>query len=142
LRGAIPIAINIYGMHPWSAYFFSVLGNLAPLIGIVVLGKPAADFLSSKCICFKKLFDWVFAKVGKRANLFLGKIGRDLTIIILTAIPIPFVGGWTGAAAAVLLETPKKRGLVLVAIGAAISGIIILLLTLGLNGLMNTWLNG
>ena len=31
LRGAIPVAMGIYGMRPSDAFFFSVLGNLLPV---------------------------------------------------------------------------------------------------------------
>ncbi|KKU86006.1 MAG: hypothetical protein UY15_C0017G0001, partial [Parcubacteria group bacterium GW2011_GWA2_47_9] len=30
LRGAIPVAIAVYHLPVWSAYLFSVLGNLVP----------------------------------------------------------------------------------------------------------------
>ena len=132
LRGAIPLALKIYNLPLWEAYILSVGGNLIPLLGIVVLGKPIAEFLSKRCSCFKAFFDWLFLKVGKKANLLLGKAGRDLTVLILTALPIPFVGGWTGAIAAFLLQVPAKRASFLVSLGAIISGIIVSLLTLGI----------
>ncbi len=132
LRGAIPLALKVYHLPLWEAYVLSVAGNLVPLWGIVVLGRPIADWLSKQCRCFKKFFDWLFLKIGKKANLLLGNLGRDLTVIILTAIPIPFVGGWTGAIAAFLLEVPVKKAVWLVAIGAMISGIIVSFLTVAL----------
>lgn len=130
LRGAIPLAVKVYGFPLWSAFLISVAGNLVPLCGIVVFGRPIANVLSKQCQCFKKFFDWLFLKVGRKANLFLGSFGRDLTVLILTAIPIPFVGGWTGAIAAFLLEVPVKKAIWLVVIGAMISGIIVSALTL------------
>ena len=132
LRGAIPLALKIYNLPLWEAYILSVGGNLIPLLGIVVLGKPIAEFLSKSCSCFKKFFDWLFLKVGKKANLLLGKVGCDLTVLILTAIPIPFIGGWTGAIAAFLLQVPAKRASFLVSLGAIISGIVVSFLTLGI----------
>ncbi len=125
LRGAIPLAIRVYGLPVWLAFLLSVAGNLVPLLGIVFLGRTIADFLSEKCFCFKKFFDWLFNKVGQRANVLLGKIGRDLTVLVLTALPIPLVGGWTGAIAAILLDVPRKRAAVLVVLGTIISGLIV-----------------
>ncbi len=125
LRGAIPLAIKVYGLSVWLAFSLSVAGNLVPLLGIVLLGRPIADWLSKQCPCFQKFFDWLFNKVGHKANILLGKIGRDLTILILTAIPIPFVGGWTGAIAAMLLDVPRKRATILIILGAIISGLIV-----------------
>ena len=129
LRGAIPLAIKVYGLPIWQAFALSVLGNLVPLLGIVFLGRPIADWLSKQCQCFKRFFEWLFGKVGKKANTLLGKVGRDLTIMILTAIPIPFVGGWTGAIAAILLDAPKPRAAILVILGTIISGMIVVFLS-------------
>lgn len=125
LRGAIPLAVKVYNLPLWEAYILSVVGNLVPLWGIVVLGRPIANALSKQCQCFKRFFDWLFFKIGRKANLLLGHFGRDLTVIVLTALPIPFVGGWTGAIAAFLLEVPAKKAVWLVAIGAMISGLIV-----------------
>lgn len=130
LRGAIPIAIKIYGLPVWQAFVLSVLGNLVPLLGIVFLGRPIADWLSRRCRYSKVFFEWLFDKTGKRANILLGKMGGDLTVLILTAIPIPFVGGWTGAIAAILLGTPKLRATILIICGVIISGLIVTFLSI------------
>ncbi|MDP3093459.1 MAG: small multi-drug export protein [bacterium] len=125
LRGAIPLALKVYGLSLWEAYILSVAGNLVPLLGIVIFGRPIAKFLSRMHPSFQKFFDWLFNAVGKKASVLLGKIGSDLTVLVLTALPIPFVGGWTGAIAAMLLDVPKKRGAILVVLGAMISGLIV-----------------
>ncbi len=130
LRGAIPLAIKVYGLPVWLSYLLSVAGNLVSLLGIVWLGRPIADFFSKRYSCFKIFFDWLFEKVGKKANLLLGKIGASLTVLVLTALPIPFIGGWTGALAAILLDTPKPKAMILVFWGAAISGLIVTLLSI------------
>ncbi len=132
LRGAIPVALKAYNLPLWKAYGLSVAGNLVPLWGIIFLGRPIANFLSRECLFFKKFFDWLFFKIGKKANLLLGKMGCDLTVLILTALPIPLVGGWTGAIASLILEVPAKKGIWLVFFGTLISGIIVSLLSLGL----------
>ena len=136
LRGAIPLAYGVYNMSIWSAYLFSVAGNIVPLIGIVVLAKPISQWLSNRFIFFKKFFDWLFLKVIKKTKK-LGILGKDLIVVVLTAIPIPLVGGWTGALANFILEIPAKRGIILVSLGAMISGFIVSLLTLGIINSVN-----
>jgi uncharacterized membrane protein len=131
LRGAIPLAYGVYKMSIWSAYFFSVAGNIVPLVGIVILAKPISQWLSDRFNFFKKFFDWLFLKITKKMNK-LGILGKDLIVVVLTAIPIPLVGGWTGALASFMLEIPAKRGIILVSLGAMISGVIVSLLTLGI----------
>jgi len=136
LRGAIPLAYGVYNMSIWSAYLFSVAGNIVPLIGIVVLAKPISQWLSNRFIFFKKFFNWLFLKVIKKTKK-LGILGKDLIVVVLTAIPIPLVGGWTGALANFILEIPAKRGIILVSLVAMISGFIVSLLTLGIINSVN-----
>jgi len=136
LRGAIPLACGVYKMPIWSAYLFSVAGNIVPLIGIVVLAKLISQWLSERFNFFKKFFGWLFLKVSKKTEK-LGILGKDLIVVVLTAIPIPFIGGWTGALASFILEIPAKRGIILVSLGAMISGIIVSLLTLGIISIIN-----
>jgi len=136
LRGAIPLAYGVYKMPIWSAYLFSVAGNIVPLIGIIVLARPISQWLSERFNFFKKFFDWLFLKVSKKTEK-LGILGKDLIVVVLTAIPVPLVGGWTGALASFILEIPAKRGIILVSLGAMTSGIIVSLLTLGIINIIN-----
>ncbi len=52
LRGSIPIALEVYKLPIWSAYLFSVLGNLVPLILIISILNPISHFLSQKISFF------------------------------------------------------------------------------------------
>jgi uncharacterized membrane protein len=128
LRGAIPLALNVYGLPLWSAYLLSVSGNFIPLAGIVVLARPVSQFLSARSFLFERFFSWLFSQARNKTDK-LSRLGRDLTVIILTALPIPFVGGWTGALAAFVLEIPLKRALVLLSTGVALAGLIVTGLT-------------
>jgi uncharacterized membrane protein len=128
LRGAIPLALNVYGLPLWSAYLLSVSGNFIPLAGIVVLSRPISQFLSSRSSFFKEFFSWLFSQARKKTEK-LSRLGKSLTVVILTALPIPFVGGWTGALAAFVLEIPPKRSLVLLLAGVSLAGIIVTGLT-------------
>lgn len=128
LRGAIPLALKVYHLPVWSAYFFSVAGNLVPLLGIVFLGRPISDFLSVRLIWLKRFFDWLFAKVRSKTQR-LNSLGKEATVLFLTALPVPFVGGWTGAIAAFLLEVAPARAGLAVTAGAMISGLIVTILT-------------
>jgi len=56
LRAAIPIGIKAYHLSAWSAYIWSVLGNLVPMILIVLILEPIADFLSAHFRIFHKFF--------------------------------------------------------------------------------------
>ena len=45
LRGAIPVAMGIYGMGPFEAYFLSVLGNLIPVVPLLLYLEPVSGYL-------------------------------------------------------------------------------------------------
>lgn len=129
LRGAIPLALKVYGLSWWQTYLLAVGGNLVPLMAIVVSGRPLSDFLSQHWSWSKRFFNWLFEKVRKKTEK-LNKMGKEATVVVLTALPVPLVGGWTGALAAFLLGLPRKRSAILVSLGAAISGLIVTSLTL------------
>ena len=59
LRGAIPVAMGVYGMDPFPAYFFSVIGNMLPVVPILLFLEPVSDFLRRFRI-FDLFFTWLF----------------------------------------------------------------------------------
>ena len=132
LRGSIPIALEVYNLPIWSAYLFSVLGNLVPLILIISVLEPISRFLSQKIYFFNRFFSWLFTHTGRTYQSKFEKWGKNLAVVILVAIPIPFIGGWTGAICAFLFGIPFKKALPLVVIGCLIAGLIVTGLTLGI----------
>ena len=125
LRGAIPIALGSYKLPFWSAYLFSVLGNLVPLILIVWLLDPISRFLSLRSSLFKELFDWLFRHTRQAQQSKIEKFGKSFAVVVLVATPIPFIGGWTGAIAAAVFGLPLKKALPLLIIGTMIAGLIV-----------------
>lgn len=132
LRGSIPIALEIYKLPIWSAYLFSVLGNLVPLILIISILEPVSRFLSKRIYFFNHFFNWLFKHTRKMHQSKFEKWGKNLAVVILVATPIPFIGGWTGAIAAFLFGIPFKKALPLVIMGCLISGFIVSSATLGI----------
>lgn len=136
-RGSIPIALYVYKLPLWSAYLFSVLGNLVPLILIISVLEPISKFLSQRIYFFNRLFTWIFSHTRSLHRSKFEKWGKDLAVVILTATPIPFIGGWTGAIAAFVFGIPFRRALPLVIIGCLTAGAIVILLTLGILSFKN-----
>ncbi len=134
LRAAIPIAIKVYELPVWSAYTFSVLGNLVPMILIVLILEPIADFLSKHINLFKRFFDWLFEHTRKRGAKKFEKWG-EFAVFILTATPVPLLGGWTGPLAAFVFGVKLKKSVPLIILGCMTAGVIVTFLTiLSLNG--------
>ena len=129
LRASIPIAIKIYHLPVWSAFTWSVLGNLVPMILIVLVLQPIADFLSRHFRIFHKFFNWLFEHTRKRGAKKFEKWG-EFAVFILTAIPIPLLGGWTGPLAAFVFDVKLKKSIPLIILGCMAAGGIVTLITL------------
>lgn len=128
LRVAMPVALAVYKISFWSAFFWSVLGNMLPIFFIVYLIKPVVDFLMKHWGLARRFFDWWFGRVRRKFERDSLKYGIDLALIIFVAIPLPFTGAWSGAVASFLFGIPPRRALILIGIGVIIAGIIVGLL--------------
>ncbi len=130
LRGAIPMALGAYHLPIWSAFLISVLGNILPIVFILLLLESVSGYLSHHSRLFSRFFAWLFERTRKKhAKTF--EYGRDLALMIFVAIPIPFTGAWTGALCAFVFGIPFKRAFPAIAGGVVIAGVIVTLTTLG-----------
>jgi len=131
LRLSIPFALENYNLSIWSVYFISVLGNLAPAIFLLWLLDPISKYLSHHFYFFNRFFAWLFEK-NKKNHQKKFEHWKELALIILVAIPLPFTGAWTGSICAFIFRIPFKIALPLIFIGILIAGLIVALLSLGL----------
>lgn len=131
LRVALPVALLVYKMSFWTAFIWSVFGNMLPIFLIVFLLKPVADFLIKHWQPAKKFFDWWFSHVRKKFEKRALQYGIDLALVIFVAIPLPFTGAWSGAVASFLFGIPPRRALFFIFLGVIIAGIIVGSLTSG-----------
>ena len=129
LRASIPLAINIYGLSAWAAWFYSVAGTYFAMVLIVFLLDPVAKILSKYIPIFEKFFTWLFEHTRKRADKKMEKYG-SWAIFILAATPIPLLGGLTGALAAFVFGVARKKSLPLLLVGTMVSGAIVVGITL------------
>lgn len=131
LRAALPIALLIYKMPFWSAFFWSFLGNMFPIFFIVFLLRPAANFLIKHWGLARRFFNWWFDRVRRKFEKGVLKYGINLALVLFVAIPLPITGAWSGAVASFLFGIPPRRALILIATGVIIAGIIVGILTSG-----------
>jgi uncharacterized membrane protein len=129
LRAALPLAYKVYHLSAFWSWFYSVAGTFFAMVLIVFLLDPVAKFLSKHIAFFAKFFEWLFEHTRKRANGKMEKYG-EWAIFILAATPIPLLGGLTGALAAFVFGTPKKKSLILLLFGTMVSGLIVLGITM------------
>lgn len=130
LRASIPVALNLYRLPIWSAFFFSVWGNLIPPVLILGFLRTIASFLSRKFYFFNRFFTWLFRKAY---NNHFNKVKKwqEWALLALVAIPLPFTGAWTGSLVAFVFNFPYKKSLIIIGLGVLIAGIIVTLMTFG-----------
>lgn len=131
LRGAIPLALGVFGFPPLKAFLFSWFGNLIPAIFLLIWLGPISDFLSRHSLLAKKFFDWLFVRTRKKFSVNYETLG-SIALIVFVAIPFPLTGVWSGSVAAFLFGFSKRRSFFLISLGAAIAGIIVTITSLGL----------
>lgn len=129
LRGAIPLAIAKFHLSPITAYFLAVIGNLIPVIPLL-LYLPKITGLLSKVPVLDRLFQWLFAYTRRRHHQKFNKFGA-LALVLLVAIPFPATGAWTGSLAAYLFKVKFRYAFFLIFLGILIAGIIVTLANLG-----------
>ena len=129
LRASIPVAVKVYNLSPFLAWFYSVLGTYFAMLLIIFLLDPISKFLSKYISFFKSFFDWLFEHARKKADKKVQKYGL-WAVFILAATPIPLLGGLTGALAAFVFDFPAKKSLPLLLLGTMVSGAIVLGVTM------------
>jgi len=128
LRGAIPLAIGVFKMNLWRAFFISVFFNVLIIAPLLWFLNPIRNFLSHIRF-FKKFFDKLDARTMKKGTdvMKYGAIG----LAFFVAIPIPGTGAWSGSLLALLFDIDFKWAFPAILLGVLVAGIIVTLVTAG-----------
>ena len=129
LRGAIPVGILGYHMPVLKTYLLAVLGNMIPVIPLLLFLKPAAEKLSRFKMC-ERFFEWLYGRTRKRAEIVQKYEAIGLSLFV--AIPLPITGAWTGCVAASLFRIKFRYALPAIIFGVLLAGVIVTLLILGI----------
>ena len=128
LRGAIPFGV-VRGLNLWTAIIASMLGNLIPVPFIILFIRKIFAWMRAH---MPKL-DGLVIRMEKKAEKNRAAVERYAFwgLVILVAIPLPGTGAWTGALVAAMMEIRLKRAFPAIAIGVAIAGVIVSVITYG-----------
>jgi uncharacterized membrane protein len=127
LRGAIPLAIY-YGMSYTEAFILSVIGNMLPVIPLLLFLDPVSNWLRRYSL-FDRFFTWLFTRT-RRYNDRMEKYGA-LGLIPFVAIPLPVTGAWTACAVAFVFGIRFRYAFPAILAGVIIAGIIVTLSCMG-----------
>jgi len=138
LRAAIPIAILQYQMSPVEAYILAVVGNMIPVIPLLLYLDPVSSYLR-RFRLWDRFFTWLFNRTHRNHSDTFEKYGT-LGLAIFVAIPFPATGAWSGCAAAFVFGIGFKHALMAITAGVLIAGLIVTVVTLGGLSLSNLFL--
>lgn len=128
LRGAIPLAMLKFGFSPYKAFAISALGNILPILPLLLGLEKISEYLSRKFYRFDKFFNWLFERTRiKHAGHFT--YWGDLALLIFVAIPLPLTGAYSGAVAAFVFGIPLKRAFWSIVLGVLTAGLAVTAMT-------------
>ena len=133
LRGAIPLAIGVYGYDPWQAYLLAVLGNLLPVVPLLLFLGPVSDWLR-RFIFWDKFFTWLFSRTWRKYIREHESFGLT-ALALFVAVPLPVTGAWTGCAIAFLVGFRFWPAFAAISIGVLLAGVIVTATVLGVQWL-------
>lgn len=128
LRASIPIAIGVYDMSIAQAFVLSVIGNMLPVVPLLLFLDPVSNWLRRYSI-FDRFFNWLFARTRRHSER-MEKYGA-LGLTPFVAIPLPVTGAWTGCAAAFVFGIRFRYAFPTILAGVIIAGIIVTLSCMG-----------
>ncbi|MBN2110463.1 MAG: small multi-drug export protein [Methanosarcinaceae archaeon] len=128
LRGSIPVAIHVYGMAPESAYLLAVLGNMLPVVPLLLFLEPVSIYLRQFRL-FDMFFSWLFGRTHRNHTERFEKYGT-MALTLFVAVPLPVTGAWTGCAAAFVFGIKFRHALPAILAGVMIAGLIVSFVTM------------
>ena len=127
LRGALPVAIRLFYLPWYRALYLAIIGNLIPVPLLLMFFNSLAKVIN-RTDTGTRLLNWLFKRTG-RGTAVVEKY-KSVGLMVLVAIPVPGTGAWTGSVVAVLCGLKFGRAFLSVAVGVAVSGAIVTVLSL------------
>lgn len=127
LRGALPWAIA-QGLPVWLSYLLCVFCNMIPVPFILLFIKKILEWMKTRARLAKYAL-WLEDHAQKKLDVYYKY--KLLGLFILVAIPLPGTGAWTGALVASLLGVERKQAMLMILLGVAAAGAIVLAVSLG-----------
>ena len=92
LRGSVPVGIILFKLPVLETAFYSILGNMLPIVILLLLFDPVYQWLS-RYPRIDRLFQWVFKRTRRKGKLIerLEVVG----LVLFVSIPLPVTGAWS-----------------------------------------------
>ena len=130
LRGGIPCGFAL-GLIWWKTYIMAVLGNMIPVVPLLLFLEPISNWLRRHVELADRFFEWLFARTRRKGEARMRRYGIFIGLMLFVAIPLPVTGAWTGCAAAFIFGIKFRYSLPAVLLGVLIASLIVSILTYG-----------
>jgi len=127
LRGALPVAINLFHFPWYYALLLAIIGNLLP-VPVILLFLNGISRGLSKVKFFDRFLQWLFEHTKRRGRII--ERYERIGLALFVAIPLPITGAWTGSLLAVIFGLKFKHAMLSIFVGVLIAGVIVTCLSL------------
>ena len=128
LRAAIPLGVITYDLSWPLVLVLAIAGNLIP-VPIIIFGlRAVGSRLERRTDVIGRLLRWRTERIEEKWGERVRKYGFT-AVMLIVAIPLPLTGAWTGSLAVYVLRVPLRTGLVAIASGIVVAGIVVTILT-------------
>jgi uncharacterized membrane protein len=127
-RGSIPIGITVLNLSPLSAYLFSLLGNMVPLVLLFLFLPQFITWLAKSNPHIHAILERYFFRLSKRHEVALNAYGA-LFLFVFVAIPHPGGGVYSASILATLFRMKRSVAIPAIVCGMIVSGLIVLSVT-------------
>ena len=136
LRTTIPLGVLVYHLNWFVVLAVSIIGCIIPAIFFVYFLEPISQFLIKHSKFFKGFFELLFRHTRDKHQEKFNKL-KELSIVLVSAIPLPLFGAWSGALFAFVFGIPQKKSIPLIAIGVTIMGFLTFFLSIAAKDLIS-----
>jgi len=141
LRVGLPIAVNYAiknNVSLFPVFLLIVMANIA-VIFLIFLFLDLLHGSFMKIDSYKKMFGSILERKREKINKFEKSFGTYgfLALMVFVAVPLPGTGAWTGSLIAWFLGLDRKKSIAAISLGVIIAGILMLLASLGVAGLIS-----
>lgn len=130
LRGSIPVGISM-GFNPVYVFAICTVTDIL-LIPVLLVFLRYVMPLVLRIESLNRFYQWNVASTLKRYEKY--KRWEELGLVLFVAIPLPFTGVYSGTFVSYLLNLNKMEAFLSIASGAALAGVIVTVLSVGILG--------
>jgi uncharacterized membrane protein len=128
LRASIPLGLLKYDLAWPLVLALAVIGNLAPVLFIIVGLRSIGLRLERRNDFIGSLLRWRTQRIEQQWGERVRRYGF-WGVMFIVAIPLPLTGAWSGSLAVWALRVPLHVGYAAIAAGVVVAGIIVTSLT-------------